>query len=479
MITVDQTRSRPWTVPGHRLILLLFVVLAGFTLSPPSIAQTITVASPIGATSDASPIWVRARNNGCDGLSPTVFGYSIDESGTFFRSGSAYDIDSVLPAVSAGNHTLHFKSWAHGHLCQVVSRSFSVGPPVTQDITVAEPVPGTNVASPLRVRAHNVGCDGMLPDSFGYSIDNESHLYLGVTAYDIDVTSQVIAAGSHTIHFKSWVRGHLCPVVNTAFVVSSVPSQPIPIPSPTPTPIPTPIPTPTPTPSAPPPTPTDYIPSTALVSTDLENSSNWEYRHDPGTPGSATGSTVFPATTPSSDTGREFYVTYSYGGGEIYHVSFGKDPNATHFVYDTYIYVDDPSQIENIEMDMNQVMANGDTVIFGTQCSSYSGTWEYTSSPSGNSHWSPSNIPCSPKKWAANSWHHVQIASHRDSSGNVTYDWVNLDGVHSDFQNATGPSARPLGWVPGDLLINFQLDGDNVSSGSITTFLHTLNIYRW
>jgi len=175
---------------------------------------------------------------------------------------------------------------------------------------------------------------------------------------------------------------------------------------------------------------------------------------------------------------REAFSTYSDHGGEIYHLSFAKDTTVSNFVYDTYIYLDDPSQIENIEMDMNQVMSDGRTVILATQCAGTSGTFEYTTISKGGTHWHPSNIPCNPKNWTAKTWHHVQIATHRDDSGNVTYDWVNLDGTATNFKNATGPSAENLGWPTGDLLLNFQLDGAG-TSGSITAYIDELTIHRW
>jgi hypothetical protein len=171
-------------------------------------------------------------------------------------------------------------------------------------------------------------------------------------------------------------------------------------------------------------------------------------------------------------------MTYARHGGERWHVSFAKDASATHFIYDTYVYIVDPAQVGNIELDMNQVMSNGATVIYGTQCSSYSKTWEFTT-VSGGAHWHSSNIPCNPKNWAAKTWHHIQIASHRNSSGDVTYDWVNVDGTHSVFKNATGYSAEKLGWAHGDLLINFQLDGAYSGSGSITAYIHKMTIFRW
>lgn len=468
MLTVDQIRSRPFKMRTYRLSFLLLTVLLGWLLAPSVIAQDVYVTSPTGTVSGDPSVWIRAHAGGCNGQSPVAFGYSVDNSSTFVPGVTAYDIDTTTTTIAPGSHTVHFKSWTRGGLCPVVDSTFTIGDPVGSDITVADPISGKTATSPLWVRAHSVGCNGLQPVAFGYSIDNDTQLVSGTTAYDIDVTNQPISAGPHTVHFKSWTRGGLCPVVDTSFVVSVVPPVQ---PPPSVTPV---------LPAAPPPVPVDYVPSNAILSADLESASNWEYEHDPGTQGDSSGSTIFPATTPSSDTGREFAVNYSYGGGEIYHVSFANDVNATHFVYDSYVYLDDPSQVQNVEMDMNQVMANGATVIFGTQCASGSRTWEFTTVGNGATHWSPSNVPCNPQTWTANTWHHVQIASHRDVNGVVTYDWVDVDGTHSDFQNASGPSALQLGWKLGDLLINFQLDGNKaVNNGAITAYLHKTNIYRW
>ena len=89
------------------------------------------------------------------------------------------------------------------------------------NITVASPVSGARVASTLWVRAHNVGCSGMGPVAFGYSIDNSTAITWGVTAYDIDVTKVAAKPGAHVVHFKSWTARGLCPVVNTAFTAST------------------------------------------------------------------------------------------------------------------------------------------------------------------------------------------------------------------------------------------------------------------
>ena len=328
------------------------------------------------------------------------------------------------------------------------------------NITVASPVHGTTSQSPLWIRAHNVGCNGLTPTAFGFSVDGNAAVTTGITPNDIDVTNYAIANGTHTIHFKAWTSGGMCPVVDSTVNVggsstANISSSSTSLSSSSST----------------------SIPSNATSSSDLDTSSNWAYEHDKGTPGSSRGSTVYPATTPLYDDAREFYMTYSSRAGERWHNSFANDTNATHFVLDTYVYVVNPAQMANLELDLNQVMSNGKTVIFGTQCSVYSHSWEWTS-VSGGPHWHSSNVYCDPTSWAAKTWHHIQIGFHRDSSGYVTHDWVNFDSTHSNFSGAAGGSAEALGWAKGSLLMNVQMDG-YTSGGSLTAYFHKTVFYRW
>jgi hypothetical protein len=212
---------------------------------------------------------------------------------------------------------------------------------------------------------------------------------------------------------------------------------------------------------------------------DLDGSTDWQYERDSSVKGEARGSTLYPATVASYDDARKFYMTYSDHGGERWFLTIGNDVKATHFVYDTYIYLVDPSQVQNLELDVNQVLSNGETVILATECASGSKTWEYTIVKHGKDEWVNSNVGCDPTTWAAKKWYHVQIGMHRDSKGVVTHDWVDVDGKHSDFHDAVGASAKKLGWPAGDLLINFQLDGYNSGKGEITSYIHDLTIHRW
>lgn len=222
------------------------------------------------------------------------------------------------------------------------------------------------------------------------------------------------------------------------------------------------------------------IPPNAISSGNLTGSSRWAWNHDKGTSGTSTGTSVYPVTGLGLDNAaRSFTASYSQHGGEIYHLSFGHDTSVSHFIYDVHVRLVDPSQVANVEMDMNQVMADGRTVILATQCSNYSKTWEYTTIVNGKSGWRSSNLPCTPMSWGANVWHHIQIATHRDSNGIVTYDWVRFDEVLGTFKNAVGNSARALNWAAGDLLINFQLDGASSNSGTMKAFIDGMTVYRW
>jgi hypothetical protein len=222
------------------------------------------------------------------------------------------------------------------------------------------------------------------------------------------------------------------------------------------------------------------IPSNAISSGQLTGASGWTWTHDTGTPGTSVGSSTYPVSSPSlTGHAREFYVSYWDHGGERYHLSFGHNTTITHMVYDTYVYVEDVSQLANLEMDLYQVLGNGMTVFLATQCSGYSGTWEYTYVSSGKSHWHTSNVPCNLKYWKPKTWHHIQIAVHRDNSGNVTHDWVNVDGNTQYFKNTTSFAGKYLRWATGDLVLNLQLDGASSNNGQIKVFLDKLQVYRW
>jgi hypothetical protein len=225
------------------------------------------------------------------------------------------------------------------------------------------------------------------------------------------------------------------------------------------------------------------VPPNAVVASGLQRLKNWQAAYDSATgSGSSTGAMSLVASPSVSGTAREFLTTYTNYGGERYSILFGTDATSTNFLFDTWLYVASPnSGIANLELDLNQVMSNGQTVIFGFQCDGWSNTWDYTMNAGTPQkpvdRWIHTTQSCNPRKWTTNTWHHLQISYSRDSAGNVTYKSVWFDGAQQNL-NATAPSAFALGWGPA-LLANFQVDGATSTAGSAIVYLDNLTVYRW
>jgi hypothetical protein len=237
-----------------------------------------------------------------------------------------------------------------------------------------------------------------------------------------------------------------------------------------------------PPPPPPPPPPTNgapEIPASAIAVDLINPKTAWKNEKDAGTPGTATFSNNYPVSGIFTDDARAFSIAYQGGGGVRFSNNFAKDTAATHFVYDTVVESPNWAKAANLELDLNQVKANGKTSILGVQCSTYSKTWEVTLiAPSTSWHWVKTNVPCNTPTWTPNVPHHIRIFGDIDTSGVSTYTGVELDGVYTAFNNFSGTTARELGWSIGSVLPNFQIDGLG-TTGSVTIYADKLTIYRW
>lgn len=330
------------------------------------------------------------------------------------------------------------------HLLLLVLSSTVVAPAFAS-VTVSSPSDNAEIQSPFSLQAVAGACSSQPIAATGYSLDNSSQTTIINSA---QVNTMVSAPlGSHVLHVKSWGnRGASC-VTDVQITVKPVPA----------------------------------IPPTITVTSNIQALPNWNFTNDNSMNGSAQGKVALVSSPSLSGTARQFQVNFANNGGELFHTSFGADTAATSFIYQARVMIAGGSQIYNLEMDMNQVIANGQTVIYGVQCDGYYGTWDYTVNKGTPAKpvdtWVHSNVPCNPANWTRNAWHDVQIAYSRDANGNVTYQSVNFDGTQSEFTNATANSAFALGWAP-TLLTNFQIDGMG-STGSATVYLDGVTVYRW
>lgn len=320
--------------------------------------------------------------------------------------------------------------------------------PAFAGVNVTTPANGAQVASTFSLAADAATCSSQPVIAMGYSMDSggDQKVSSGTTLQG----SMSAGPGTHTVHAKAW--GNLGAICVTDIVVSIGTANPI-------------------------------IPANAISVSNIQNLGYWKASHDPSTGGAAGGVMSIVGSPSRSGNTRKFVSSYTNYGGMLYTTSFDDDQYSQNFFYDAWVYIEGSADnIANVEMDLNQTMPNGQTVIYGFQCDGWSGTWDYTANTGTPTapvdKWIHSYAKCNPRSWSRNTWHHVQISYSRDGVGNVCYKSVWFDGAEQDLY-ITVPSAFALGWAP-RILTNFQVDG-LISTGwtNSTVYLDNLTVYRW
>jgi hypothetical protein len=101
--------------------------------------------------------------------------------------------------------------------------------------------------------------------------------------------------------------------------------------------------------------------------------------------------------------------------------------SATHFVYDLYFYMDNPAAAQAVEFDVSQ-SAGGNRYEWATQCDMRGDhTWRVWN-PSQEA-WNSSGVSCTAP--AAGSWNHLIWEFERNSSAQVVFTAVTLNGNRS------------------------------------------------
>jgi hypothetical protein len=427
-----------------------FLAFALVVCAIPAFGQNPSVTSPASGATVGIPFVLDASAPTCSGQTTSAMGYSIDFGATTFVY--ATSINAQVSAAT-GSHTVHVKSWGTGGAgCDTdvpIVVSASAAPAQFTDVTVGQPSSGSEVVSGFNVFAWGTQCDSQPIVAFGYSLDSSSSTTIVMGTW-VSAPVTVTTTGAHTLQVKAWGnQGSACLTSVPINVMAS---------------------------------PLAYVGSDASTFSAIQTLGNWIYEFDTGTSGSTYGASVLTGSPSLSGNAREFYTTSTYYGGERYYVNFGAVTSTSNFLYDTWVYLTSSiANVANLEFDTNQVMPNGQTVIFGFQCDGWHGTWDYTYNAGTPAafvdEWQTSSQPCNIQNWTQNAWHHVQVLYSRDDNGNVTYKSVWLDNVEQDLY-VTVPSAFDLGWGP-SLISNFQVDGLTSATSTSTVYMDNLTEYTW
>jgi hypothetical protein len=142
-------------------------------------------------------------------------------------------------------------------------------------------------------------------------------------------------------------------------------------------------------------------------------------------------------------------------------------PTLNSFTYDVYIFNANFSLAQALEFDVNQFFGSVG-LIFGHQCRIASGNeWDVWDNQ--NKKWVPTGVPCYLND---NAWNHVTVQVQRNSSNELVYQSITLNGQTSTL-NWVFPPGSSGGWY--GVTINYQMDG-NADQSSYTTYLDNLTI---
>ncbi len=164
---------------------------------------------------------------------------------------------------------------------------------------------------------------------------------------------------------------------------------------------------------------------------------------------------------------------FSVGGNKPYGAALwwkqlGGKPSASHFVYDLYFYIKNPSVSQALEFDVNQSVKSK-KYIFGTQCNlKGSHAWDTWSKAA---RWKSTGIGCSV---SAFKWHHLVWEFQRTSDSKVKFVSVTYDGVKKYVNKVVDPQSSGVS----ELNVAFQMDG-NSSMTSYQTWLEKVSLNYW
>src|SRR3569833_2038843 len=147
----------------------------------------------------------------------------------------------------------------------------------------------------------------------------------------------------------------------------------------------------------------------------------------------------------------------------------GGNSSVSHFQYDLYFYLKNPSASQALEFDMNQSI-NGHKYIFGTECD-IKNKHEWHVYDAYNHKWMGTGIACSVPP--AYTWNHLVFEFQR-ANGQMKFISVTLNGKKSYFNKAYNPAPSSVS----ELNVAVQLDG-NGDATAYSQYIDQVNMYAW
>lgn len=170
--------------------------------------------------------------------------------------------------------------------------------------------------------------------------------------------------------------------------------------------------------------------------------------------GTATVSMTPGQNTPSLDgNSAKFSIAGPTGySNELWFNPVGGGSNVTHFVYDLFFLIDNPTASQALEFDVNQTFG-GQRWTWGTECN-FNGTGKWDIWDPLNETWVPTSVDCKP--FAANTWIHL-IWNFERINGQAHYISLTVDNQTFNINQFFNPQQN---WTLEEIDAAFQMDGN-------------------
>lgn len=419
----------------------------------------VNINAPGNGTVTNSPLHVAATATSANPAAQ-ITAIQIYADGGLVYNGPGATVDTHIN-LGAGNHEIVVQAWD------------SYGGTYKAPVYVTGSGSGVFLSSPganatVNGSAHVVASAFSPNQVTTMQIYDNGNLVNQTPGTSVDTTIN-LSPGSHYLVVQAWDRNGTT-FLNPVIVTAPGGAQPALPPAPAPTPNPTPAPAPPPAGGG----PQAYVPPGAGSKQDIDQMPGWE--NCGACSGIGANGPVVPysmsegVSSPSMD--GKSAVFWLGGttpwGSAIWWKQLGGQDYATHFVYDTYFFMNNPGASQALEFDVNESV-NGRKYIYGTECDIAAGNaWRVWDTA--NAHWMPTGASCHVN---ANSWNHLTWELER-VGGQTHFVAVTLNGYRQTVDKYF--NSKPGGYH--ELNVAFQMDG-NHAQDDYQVWLDKVSLYFW
>ncbi|MGI9100864.1 MAG: Ig-like domain-containing protein [Terriglobales bacterium] len=424
-----------------------FLVLMTVALAASCFA-TVTISSPASGSTVSSPVHVVAY--GTNGTNAMIL--YVDNNKQYTANSTTLDTTFSL---STGTHSLVVSGWDNSGNVTQAKESITVGSSSTSTSTsgsyakITSPSSGASVNSPFTLNASASTANGVS----GWVVYSDGNNVYQVNNGSTSLSASVsLSSGTHSVFVRAWdkVSGYVSsPTISITVGSSSG--------------------------------------STSTSSTDptiynINTQSGWNSCSScAGDGGSGPVASYYSSqwvSSPSLDgKSMKFAITSTPAWGAVLWYKgltsqISSPGTKHHFIYDTYVYLNNSSAVQALEFDINQYV-NGHQLIFGTQCDVRGGNvWDIYDNQGHK--WVHTGAYC--PTLSAYTWHHVIVEVERTSGGGdyLHYISITLDGTKHYIDKYYPPTSSSWNVIT----INYQMDA-NGSGTPYTTWLDKTNFSYW